>query len=632
MSRGFLIRAARDGLRFAIVAGLLAAGLVQAAPAAAASGPVVTALAVTPKGDFNTRPVGAVWTVKVTADKALADGTLAITYANGELVRSVDVEVATGSKTATATWDGTDIDDADVPNNVSYTWTLDLPGAAGGTLTRNGGPVTGTVTVVNKPLGTMKGAKPKVSDTTPVLGQKLTAKTGTWKPSKGIAYTYQWRRDGVDIPDATARTYTTDVVDVGHRLAVVVSGVVNGWNPDPLPRVSAATAAVAKLAISPKPVPKLSPTKPKVDVTVTASPGKWPAGVTPQFAWYKVSKKGKSTLLTGSGATHVVTGAEIGYRLKVVVSGQSERYKKLSVTSKKTSSVPKGSFTTLGARPTVAVSTGAGVPRPGATLTATAGTYVPSASPAYQWYRVNAKGTATAIASATAGNYTLTGADAGNTVLVQVTATRSGYPAHTQRSLPTAVVQAGIAAVTPLLTTSSPEIGTVLAITPASGPAAWSPSGVVVAHQWYRDAAPISGATAPTYTVETADLGHTLRVRLTGTVPADASYPAVTRWSVPTDPVPLQQFSWDDGEGDPAPTVDIDYFGGVATATVDALTPAPDQVDYQWFVNGTVRTGATAATFDFSSLPGGATFSVQATAKKAGYLPLVLTSRSYLVP
>ncbi|MDR1852952.1 MAG: CAP domain-containing protein [Propionibacteriaceae bacterium] len=64
-----------------------------------------------------------------------------------------------------------------------------------------------------------KIAKPKISDTTPAVGQKLTAKADTATKPKAKIY-YQWLRGGKAIKGATKKTYTVKSTDAGKKLAV----------------------------------------------------------------------------------------------------------------------------------------------------------------------------------------------------------------------------------------------------------------------------------------------------------------------------------------------------------------------------------------------------------------------------
>lgn len=63
---------------------------------------------------------------------------------------------------------------------------------------------------------------PSISGT-PEEGETLTANTGTWSGTAPITYSYQWYRDGVEIPLATANTYLLTGDDIGAMISVKVT-------------------------------------------------------------------------------------------------------------------------------------------------------------------------------------------------------------------------------------------------------------------------------------------------------------------------------------------------------------------------------------------------------------------------
>lgn len=63
---------------------------------------------------------------------------------------------------------------------------------------------------------------------TPYVGRRLTALRGTWSPS-GIAFSYQWLRDGRAIAGATRSTFVIRRIDKGHRLSVRITGRKAGY-------------------------------------------------------------------------------------------------------------------------------------------------------------------------------------------------------------------------------------------------------------------------------------------------------------------------------------------------------------------------------------------------------------------
>jgi len=72
-------------------------------------------------------------------------------------------------------------------------------------------------------------SKPTISDTTPAVGETLTASTGAWQSSSSVSYTYQWRRcngggnNCTDIAGATNTAYKVGSADAGNTLRVQVT-------------------------------------------------------------------------------------------------------------------------------------------------------------------------------------------------------------------------------------------------------------------------------------------------------------------------------------------------------------------------------------------------------------------------
>jgi hypothetical protein len=64
-----------------------------------------------------------------------------------------------------------------------------------------------------------------------------------------------------------------------------------------------------------------------------------------------------------------------------------------------------------------------------------------------------------------------------------------------------------------------------------AAPGTWGPAPVTLRYQWYRGATAISGATATTYKVQSADVGSTLKVAVTG---SKTGYASVTKTSATT--------------------------------------------------------------------------------------------------
>ena len=137
----------------------------------------------------------------------------------------------------------------------------------------------------------------------------------------------------------------------------------------------------------------------------------------------------------------------------------------------------------------------------------------------YRWQRCNASGGSCAnIGGATGHDYILTSADVGNTVRVVVTA-HNAAGMGTAASSPTAVVASpqAPANTSPPTISGTPQLGQTLAASPGS----WTgPQPITFTYQWRRcdqfggGCADVGGATGQTFLLTSADVGHSLRVRV----------------------------------------------------------------------------------------------------------------------
>ena len=343
-----------------------------------------------------------------------------------------------------------------------------------------------TIPVEASPSGSLRIAwNGEISDGTP-------AAPGTWA----------WHLEGFDELRAL-------------DLAAYVSGTVTISNR----RVALAQAA-----------PTIDVASPVTDTTLTATPGTQPDGAVPAYQWYRDSKAIKGA----RAQAYTVQPADVGHKVKVKVSfPASLRYLASSKYSRSTARVGRAALTKGGAV------LGADAPQVDVPFAVAADGWGPDpVKLAYQWYRVDQKGSSKAIPRATAAAYRPSGSVVGLRLKVVLTVTRPGYTSVSVSSATSAAVLAGSYQTVPTpVVTGAPEVGHTLGADAGTyRDAAGEPVQPSLAYQWYRvtDAGdvPIAGATRATYRVASADLGHALKVKVTAT---RSGYPTQTTLSDPTD-------------------------------------------------------------------------------------------------
>ncbi len=117
-------------------------------------------------------------------------------------------------------------------------------------------------------------ALPTISDTTPEVGQVLTAGDGTWTPS-GVTLAYQWRSDGTDIGGAVSKTFQVPAGQLGKKLSVRVMATRAEHLPGSATGETTAVAAATTPFISNTAKPAVDDATPVVGQTVSASDGTW---------------------------------------------------------------------------------------------------------------------------------------------------------------------------------------------------------------------------------------------------------------------------------------------------------------------------------------------------------------------
>ncbi|XTR52744.1 hypothetical protein ACOM2C_05455 [Pseudarthrobacter sp. So.54] len=322
------------------------------------------------------------------------------------------------------------------------------------------------------------------------LGNVLTAADDVpWSTWRG-GLTYKWLRDGVAISGATALTYAITAKDQGHTL-VLDSGT---WYDTHIYSNAVAVPAAAGVQLK----HLTSVTKPVVTgdaVTgsvMKVSSGTWSAPADKLKVTYNwLSSDGSEP---ASGPTFTPGTPQVGRTLSVLVTASAPGY----ITARVKVTAPKP---VTARESTRAIS---GTLTVGSKVTLTPDPWYDRVESDVYWLRDGVP-----IDGGYGWSYVLAKADAGTKLSASVFPTSPGGLYQT--------INASARVVGLPLTSATPTIaGTVKAgnvLTLKRGTWTW---GTAFTYRWLRDGVPISGATASTYKVRTADKGTKLTVRVTG--------------------------------------------------------------------------------------------------------------------
>lgn len=436
-----------------------------------------------------------------------------------------------------------------------------------------------------------KTVSPTISGGT-TSGSTLTAKIGSWTPTASRAY--QWYRSGVAIPGATASTYKLTSADRGATVTVKVTGARTGY----LTTTKTSSGKYIPRVFSAAPTPTISGNA-TAGSTLSVVRGTWSPSPSFKYQWYRsgVSIKGATK------STYKVLTSDRGRSISVKVTASKSGYWTASRTSAR-KSIPR--VFTAAPTPTISGGTTAG-----STLTAKIGTWLPTATRTYQWYR-----SGVAIPGATKSSYKLTAADRGASMTIKVTGKRSGYLTTTRTSSGKSIPRVFASAPTPGIAGDN-TAGSTLTVTLGT----WDPAPSLK-YQWYRSGSAISGATSSSYKVASGDRGKTITVKVTA---SKSGYLTATRTSAGLA-IPLVFSSA------PTPTLSAgSAVGATLAATAGAWSPTPS-LSYQWYRNNVAIIGATGASYVVAFEDSGTTLTVNVTATRSGYLTTVRTSAGRLIP
>ena len=240
---------------------------------------------------------------------------------------------------------------------------------------------------------------------TPHAGAQVTISTTLWAGATDLAYV--WHRNGAPISGATGSTYTPSADDIGGSLTVTVTGTINGKAFSATSDEKTVAAPYVTNAVSP-----VSSGTATVGKTLRVTPGTWNPTASVTYRWYRNARAISGATASTYTLTAADRGSTITVRVTAAATGYSSSWKTLTAAAK----VAAGTITNT------AAPTASGTAKVGKKLKVTRGSWSPSATVTYRWYRAG-----TRIKRATASSYRLTAKDAGATITVRVTAKRPGY-------------------------------------------------------------------------------------------------------------------------------------------------------------------------------------------------------------
>lgn len=196
---------------------------------------------------------------------------------------------------------------------------------------------------------------------TPTVGQTLTASDGTWSNAP-TSFAYQWLRcngggnNCANVANGTQKTYTLVGADSGKTMRVRVTATnADGSNSAQSAQTGAVAAATSSAAPKSTAAPTISGT-PKVGQTLTADPGSWSGNPTSfAYQWQRCDADvaACSNLVGATGKTYAVPIADLGYRLRVVVTAHNAKGTATAPSAITTVVVPVAKI--INQRPTMAI-------------------------------------------------------------------------------------------------------------------------------------------------------------------------------------------------------------------------------------------------------------------------------------
>jgi hypothetical protein len=507
----------------------------------------------------------------------------------------------------------------------SYVWQRDgvaIPGAVGAGYTVAASDLEATIRVqVTASRGGFSSVVQTAAATAPVtrgifltppmpfisgsagVGQRLTAVTGSW--SAAAAFSYVWKRDGLSIPGAVGAGYSPVFGDIDAKISVEVTAYRDGFTS--VVQTTPETDSVARIPFTLSPVPAILGT-PTVGQRLTLQSGSWSPLAGLAYTWRRDGR----AISGATGSDYLLSVADADARITVDVTGARAGYATTTRTSAETTAVARIPFV-FSSTPTLRGATFSGAVAVGQVMSVATGVWAPAPAFAYAWQRDGV-----AIAGGVGSTYVVTPADIGALLSVEVTAVRAGYSSVVQFTTQTLAVTPAVFAADPIPTvTGTPTVGQVL--TADEHFALWTPVPDRFAFTWLRAGSVISGANAATYTLQPADAGQVISVELTA---IKAGYGSVSQTSLGTTAIQRPFVSTS------APSISGTSISGDAsvgqrlTVVTGSWSPAA-AFSIIWKRDGVAIAGGVGAGYTVSAADVESRISVEVTAYRAGYAPVV---------
>jgi hypothetical protein len=255
-------------------------------------------------------------------------------------------------------------------------------------------------------LGGILLKSPKMSGQVQV-GETITAVVDTSDP--GISYTYQWRRDGVDVEGATSASFTLGTEDVNKIIYARILASKRGYSS-----VFVQTPEVQiRLYMPLAPTPKIAG-KPTLGQTLSADLGTWAPGTNISVQWMRDG----FPIITFLRPTYKVQAADVGHSITIQIRANLWGYEDEVKTS--------SPVLVEAAKMVVSKVKITGLVKVGKSVSVANTLWAPSAKVTYQWL-VDGK----SIKNGTSKTYKIPSSLKGKKLSVKVTQTSLGYTTAT---------------------------------------------------------------------------------------------------------------------------------------------------------------------------------------------------------